>query len=243
MRLSLMEAVRQGNIKQVLALREEDAKGNFHEEYDSNVLIVAARRGDTACVRLLLDWGIASVNDENNHGMTALQVAVQKNNYETAEVLLKAGAEVNWITNFGAALCNVQDEKMICLLLDYGADVNLGCSPCYPFVGADTIPLMAAPDLASMRLLLERGANVNGRDGAGCTALMRAVAEGNRDRVELLLAAGADVNMVDYEGWTALTWAKHIENEGWMALTWEEHIENIADIIDMIEQMRNDYRW
>jgi uncharacterized protein len=54
-----------------------------------------------------------------------------------------------------------------------------------------------------VQLLLQRGADVNARDSAGCTPLMDA---GSLAVVKLLLAAGADATAVDGVGMTVLQW-------------------------------------
>jgi ankyrin repeat protein len=84
-------------------------------------------------------------------------------------------------------------------LLDGGADVNAGDPR-----GGST-PLMhaaSAGSVESMRLLIDRKANVNAVNSAGATALMMAVTD--IDKVRLLLGAGADVNVATKRGRTAL---------------------------------------
>jgi len=71
-------------------------------------------------------------------------------------------------------------------------------------------PLFAAalcdcPD--AVRLLLDNGANVNGKSKDGQTALVAAAYEGHAATVKLLLLRGADPS-VQWEGLTALEWAR-----------------------------------
>jgi ankyrin repeat protein len=69
-------------------------------------------------------------------------------------------------------------------------------------------------DVALVKSLLEKGANVNAKDGDGTPALMLAARKQNKDVVRLLLEKGADVNAKDKEGRTALEladWAGHYD--------------------------------
>jgi len=62
---------------------------------------------------------------------------------------------------------------------------------------------------ALVTLLLNRGADVNGRNGSGSTALMSACALGEDKTVALLLSRGADANLQDDSGHTALMAVPH----------------------------------
>ncbi len=66
-------------------------------------------------------------------------------------------------------------------------------------------PLMIAAEIGSveaMRLLLDRGADINAQNAFGSTALMWSVSD--PAKVRLLLAHGADVNLTARSGRTAL---------------------------------------
>lgn len=54
-----------------------------------------------------------------------------------------------------------------------------------------------------MKVFLEHGADVNGRDDCGQTALIVAAGMSDPDMVQLLLSKGADVNIKDNDGFTA----------------------------------------
>ena len=92
------------------------------------------------------------------------------------------------------------DARMVQLLLDAGADVNLSS-------GAGATALMrAAGDQEKARLLLASGAEVNARSEMGRTPLLIAATfAGNVESVRLLLNAGATVTDQDQFGETCLT--------------------------------------
>lgn len=65
-----------------------------------------------------------------------------------------------------------------------------------------------AGDAASVRALLEQGADVNAKFRYGQTALFKAAEKGHTEVVKLLLERGADANVKDtFYGATAMTWA------------------------------------
>ena len=65
-------------------------------------------------------------------------------------------------------------------------------------------------DVGRVRELLAGGADCNGRNGDGATALMLAAHAGRLDLAQALIDAGADVNATDERGWGAL--AKAVYN-------------------------------
>jgi ankyrin repeat protein len=76
-------------------------------------------------------------------------------------------------------------------LLDAGLDPNAATKS-----GGTTALMMAAPDAGKMKLLIERGANVNARSETKYTALMVAAQYGTHSTpaIRLLLAHGADAS-------------------------------------------------
>jgi hypothetical protein len=71
-------------------------------------------------------------------------------------------------------------------------------------LGSGLLDAARQGDVRGVRGLLEDGADVNARDGAGRTPLLAAVLAGHADLVELLLKAGADPNLADARGMTPL---------------------------------------
>ncbi len=93
------------------------------------------------------------------------------------------------------------DTEQARVALDAGADVNATCR------GQGGTPLISAAygsNIALIRLLLERGADVNARGEYGRTALMEAARGGSARVVSALLKHGSDIEARDDGGMTAL---------------------------------------
>lgn len=156
-------------------------------------------------------------------GLTALVYAARANDIESVKALLEAGADVNQVTAYGWSPLLVATQnryyKLGAYLLDHGADVNLankgGWTPLYLATDNRNIEggdyPVRKPDmdhLEYIKLLLDKGANVNARmkdstetrtvftnqwlDENGATAFLRASQSGDIVLMKLLLAHGAD---------------------------------------------------
>lgn len=123
----------------------------------------------TEIVQALLEHG-ADPSLVNGDGAHSLHYCVSRNLSQRLQILLEAGAPVNLVEKNSAesALYVACDEgRLECakLLLNYGAEPNLGRK--------GTTPLMAASrhgSLALVELLLDRGADVERLNGRGYSA-------------------------------------------------------------------------
>src|SRR5262245_33372549 len=90
-------------------------------------LAEAAMRRDTAAVRSLLQQKV-DVNAPGKDGTPALHWVVRVDDLETAELLIRAGADVKYADRYGVTplylACTNGNARMIKLLLDAGADAN-----------------------------------------------------------------------------------------------------------------------
>jgi len=155
----------------------------------------AAMKGDRAAVRALLARK-ADVNLPQVDGATALHWAVYRDDFEIAEMLLRAGAKVD-ISNpekitplFLASLYG--NVKMIDLLLKAGA------SPKQVGPNGETMLMLAARNgnPEAVKSLIAAGIDINAREPLRrTTALMWAVEQKHPDAVAALLAAKADVSI------------------------------------------------
>jgi uncharacterized protein len=155
----------------------------------------AASRGDREAVRAALARK-ADVNLPQVDGTTALHWAVERDDLDLADLLLRAGARVVARTREGATPLQLAaingSARMIDRLVKSGADPKAPLTP-----SRDTALMMAARTgkTDALRVLLEAGAEVNATESwGGTTALMWAVAEGHVEAARTLIAAGADVN-------------------------------------------------
>lgn len=65
----------------------------------------------------------------------------------------------------------------------------------------------AAGNTAKIAELLSRGADLEGNDTSGRTAVINAAWRGEKEVVDLLVELDADLNVADYDGRTAVSWA------------------------------------
>jgi uncharacterized protein len=170
------------------------AVAGWSAELDNRVARAAMSANRDAVQTLIAEK--ADVNAPLADGTTALHWAVRADDLQTAELLLRAGANVKAADRYGLTVlsiaCTNASAPMVRRLLDAGAD------PSTADPNGDTALMIAARTEGGtgvVKLLLERGAAVNARDQTvEQTALMWAVRANQPDSVRLLLAAGADVN-------------------------------------------------
>jgi hypothetical protein len=140
-----------------------------HADLDSNLLLNAAEKGDTATVRAMLKKG-ADINITDRDGLTPLMWACYMGHFTITKVLLDKGANVNakdysgstallWAATKGHAI-TVQ------ALLDKGADVNKKRDD-----GMTALMLAVKKDHKNVaRILIRNGANVKAKNNDGKTA-------------------------------------------------------------------------
>ena len=135
------------------------------------------------------------VNRPDADGTTPLEWAVDNDELQKAELLLRAGANANAANRYGVTPLSLaatnRNAAMAEALLKAGADANAK-------VSGDTTILMTAARTGNpeiVRLLIEHGAEVNAKGGVyGETALIWAVQENHAEAAQVLIAHGADVN-------------------------------------------------
>jgi ankyrin repeat protein len=209
-------------------------------------LMYAARENCLACVKVLLD-NKADINLQDPDGVSPLLLAILNTNWDLAKQLILAGADVNEWDMFGEAplftavglrnqvgakasidpLNETKGVTIVRMLLDRGANPNMQLffRPANVKGSTNTrgsTPLIRAANNADMemvKLLLERGADVNLIMADRQTAMM-AVLAGRASEpqalqlLQVLHDAGADINVIalinhreESRGGTALHYA------------------------------------
>ena len=175
---------------------------------NTTALMMAVRGCHLELIRILLDHG-ADLSPENSLGCTAITYAVigsrswsgywhiPQPDTRPLELLLAAGGRYRLRE---AVLLN--DVRLARARLDEGADVDTGQGTYYG-------PLLkVAAELGYLeivKLLLDRGADIEAMDDLGQRPLLSAARLGRIDVVRLLLARGAEINAVDWSGQSALS--------------------------------------
>jgi len=208
-------------------------------------------------------FGRGRAAPKDGGGLTPLVYAVRSDDLDSVKALLAAGADVNQVTGYGWSPLLVATQnryyKLGAFLLDHGADVNLAnkgaWTPLYlatdnrNIEGGDYPVRKADMDhLDFIKLLLDRGANVNARmkdstetrtvftnpwlDEGGATAFLRASQSGDIVLMKLLLAHGADPNIDTTLHVTALQVAAGI---GWVeGITYEWSPASTLEAVKML---------
>lgn len=158
-------------------------------------IIAAAGAGETAKVTQLLEANPTAADVRDSFSKrTPLHFATEKGHLDTAEILLKKGADINAQDYMGMTslhwAVDRQQREVVEFLLSHKADVNttnyVGDTPLHSTVWN------RKTDLAE--LLIAHGAKLETKNNNGGTVLQTAAANGRIDLVELLLAKGAELN-------------------------------------------------
>lgn len=185
-----------GPLVEILQSKELPDNGiDASDDENATPLWWAAREGNEAVVRLLLDNG-ADLNVCGKSWGYALHAASSAGNNQIILMLLECGADINarggsrGTALHAASFCG--HELTVKLLLESGADVNINA-------GSYGNALQAAcfnGHEQIVRVLLENGADVNVRRGVWYDALSAAIPRGSKNEgiIRMLLENGANVN-------------------------------------------------
>ena len=192
--MSIVKAVKDGDVAAVRALLKQPNAANVAEADGTTALHWAADRDDLAIAQLLVRAG-ASVKAANRYGVTPMYSAALNGDAAMIALFLKAGADVNVALPEGetplmtAARTGKVDAVKV--LLENGASVNAKEN-----WKKQTALMWAAHEgnAATVKLLIDAGARLDDRSLFGWTPLLFAARQGQDDAIKVLVAAGANVN-------------------------------------------------
>ena len=171
-------------------------------------LVEAVKKADKAAVRAMLRQQQIDVNLPEADGMAALHWAAYLDDLETADLLIRAGANVKAANRYGVTplslACANGNAALIEELLKAGADPNTAL----PEGETALMTVSATGNVAAVKTLLAHGADVAAKEGSkGQTALMWAAAEGHAEAAQVLIESGADIHARSKGQFTPLLFA------------------------------------
>jgi hypothetical protein len=227
-----------------VAQRQRDRSNPTLRSYAESLtpLMRAADAGRIKAVRNLLNRG-AEVNEKDAIGITALMLAAGRGHLEVVKVLLTAGADPNAgggfvhgpifsVLTMAMNRHNKNWTEVVDTLIGAGARVNpprdFGISPLIHAI-------RQLRDVAMIKAMLERGADVNWREGAPLVAAV-SVAEPDVEIVKVLLAANADPNLprLGADGENKISLLRYVE--GWLEMSGDVKDEAREEIVRLLKR-------
>jgi ankyrin repeat protein len=207
-----------GTADQLRSLLDQGLDANSRSAAGTTLLMMAA--GDADKVGLLLARG-ADVSATSDARHTALMVAAnQTGSIEAMRALLDRGAAPNAtpvegsikdISPMGYAIWSGEPQKLT-LLAERGATLPRRVSLLGGQFSATPLELaIFLHDVATVRALATRGADVNEIGEVGVSPLTQAILSNDVGTVQALLALGASVNQIDQGGKSPLMHAASID--------------------------------
>ncbi|EEP77938.1 predicted protein [Uncinocarpus reesii 1704] len=213
-------------------LLNEGADPQAKNNRNQSALCWTAQGGSVEVARMLIAAG-AGVNTQDYLGVTPLHRAALRGSKAMAWLLLENGADPNlkdddgWTALHGAAL--QKHETLVGILLDKvdngkailewvslqargkKQQALLAKTIATKMQGSTVVTglreAVQESQIGRLQVILEKGADVNGQDPGGWTALMMAAESGYTDAVRFLLEEGADANIRECGQRTALWYA------------------------------------
>lgn len=214
----IFKAVKANDTAVLNAFFDAGISPNAMNEKGETLLTYAIENSEPKTIKALIEK--ADINQQDKNGSSPLHLALYKNKEDIFDALLAKNANVN----IGGVDGKTKNQTPLYLaiiksrediaqkLLERGADPNIADSTGYVALGEACTGVGVNPSI--VKLLLDKGANVNYQEPSGATALMYIAGNEKLDaatRTEILkmfLAKGANKNLKDKKGRTALDIAK-----------------------------------
>jgi ankyrin repeat protein len=181
--LELLQSAEKGDLASVQRFVRKGANIEAKDESGSTPLMIA----DAAMVKFLLDRG-ARVDTRNTDGVNGMMEAAQAGRVPIVELLLQKGTDQSALNE---AIFRTIDYQPMMINKEFS---NKLASP----------PALADPFVETVKMLLEKGADIEARNEAGRTFLIEAAGFGRLETVKMLLQKGANLRAQSNDGSTAL---------------------------------------
>ena len=213
---ALVEAVSRRHLDIATYLIDHGANIGVKDNYGRSMLLLSASSGSFAQVKYFFEKGL-SVNDKDRVGSSAIFYAIgdsaEKRNI--LEFLIEHGVDPSLKGKSGISPLMIASldavESQARLLIDHGAAVNdsdlMKSTPLHWALRRDPVKRGLQDSVATIKLLLAKGAQVNAVDSEGKTPLSVAAHNPSSQVIEILLENGAQANIKDKHGWTAIMYA------------------------------------
>lgn len=196
-RVALHYAAEQGHKRIVEILAAAGARLEISTPNGLKPLHLAAMYGHREVAAALIDNG-AKIGAKDSSAAQPLATAAKYGHMEVVRLLLEAGAELGAKDYKGRTALyeaiHEGHEEIARLLISRGARIPFSQLHLAAYLG----------DASALQRLLDKGADIDGRDGDGFTPLYYAGLEGQTEAFELLLKRGAQVDALNNAGRTVL---------------------------------------
>lgn len=216
-------AVKLNNQKIVLAMLESGADVNvmLGDEFPT---YLAAKNNSVEMLKLLESKG-GYINGLNNKNESPLSAAVENSSLDAVKYLMENGANPTQLSSDRIYLImkaikhsnnpeNKAAKEIVKILLntdDVDVNCEVGLFSGYFDNSYAFSPLSISTDLEILKLLIEKGADVDMKSEIGSTALMNTL---DVNKIDFLLKNGANINAVNDTNDSALTNIFRIVEEG-----------------------------
>lgn len=193
------------------ALLDIIRKGKIPTSCNTSVfspLLFVAQAGDTEALKTVIAYGGFDLDYQDDNGFSAVMVTALKGHVEAFRLLVYAGADVKLCNKYGKTAITLSQSDQNHDLFEK-VMLEFALEKGHRHAGFHALHCAARRgDLDAVKLLTNKGYDVNVLDGEGYTPLMLAAREGHGSICELLISRGAHCNTMNARGETALSLAR-----------------------------------